>query len=542
MAVFIGGAWPYANGSLHLGRVASILPGDIVARYFRLTGEDVLYVSGSDCHGTPISIQAHQEGMTPDEIADRYHHEFTECFQKLGFSYDVYGRTDDPRHHRIVQELFRQLADNGHIYNKSVDQLYCPSCERFLPDRYVEGTCPHCDQVARGDQCDFCSALLDPFELHDPKCKICRTCPVARPTTHGYLALSQFQSALEGYFAAASPGWKVNAIELTKRYLGEGLYDRAATRDLSWGIDVPLVGFEGKKIYVWIEAVLGYVSASNIWAEETGGDWEKFWSAAATAYYVHGKDNIPFHTIILPALLLGIGGLHLPDRILSSEHLTLEGKKFSTSRHWAVWVPSMLERYHPDSIRYFLTINGPEQRDANFSWREFIYSHNGELLGAFGNFVNRNMAFLEKYYAGEVPESAVDGEVRRRFEALYVQVGELIEAGRMKSGLEAIFAEIRASNKYLDERKPWQQIKDNRMACNETIYTCVQIIANLSNLLEPFLPFTCEKIRAFLGLSPARWEYAAVPGGRRVQAPEHLFQRIDPDTIQEEVERLKGGA
>jgi methionyl-tRNA synthetase len=274
MTVFIGGAWPYANGSLHLGRVASILPGDILARYFRLKGEDVLYVSGSDCHGTPISIRAEQEGGTPQEIADRYHQEFVDCFCRLGFSYDHYGRTDDPRHHQAVQDLFRRLVDNGHIYNRSVEQMYCPSCERFLPDRYVEGTCPHCGKLARGDQCDFCSALLDPFELQDPECKICRTRPIARPTNHGYLALSKFQSALESYFAAASSGWRVNAIELTRRYLAEGLHDRAATRDLPWGIDVPIPGFEGKKIYVWIEAVLGYMSASKIWAEERGSDWE----------------------------------------------------------------------------------------------------------------------------------------------------------------------------------------------------------------------------------------------------------------------------
>jgi methionyl-tRNA synthetase len=538
MSIFIGGAWPYANGSLHLGRVASLLPGDILARYFRLKGEAVLYVSGSDCHGTPISIQANQEGVTPNEIAERYHKEFVNCFKQLGFSYDLYNRTDDDFHHQVVQQLFLKLLENDYIYKKSIEQTYCTDCDQFLPDRYVEGICPHCGQMARGDQCDSCSALLDPTELHDKKCKLCKGSPTVRYTEHYFLALSKFQATLEDY-VKQSTGWRGNAIQLTQRYLNEGLHDRAATRDLPWGVDVPIAGFEGKKIYVWIEAVSGYLSASMKWAQLNQTNWETFWSEGTTAYYVHGKDNIPFHSLILPALLLGTGNLHLPDRIISSEYLTLEGKKFSTSNNWAVWVPYILEHYNPDSLRYFLIINGPENRDTDFSWREFIYSHNGELLGAFGNFVNRNLMFIVKAFENTVPESQMDDNIKENILELYNQAGKLIEEGKLKAALETIFYFIRNSNKFFDERKPWVQFKESPAECRVTLYTCAQIIANLSNLLTPFLPFSCEKIRTFLNISQPDWKYIEVAPKQKLQNPELLFERIDVSRIQEEENKLK---
>ncbi|CAG7648607.1 Methionine--tRNA ligase [Paenibacillus allorhizosphaerae] len=363
--IFIGGAWPYANGSLHLGRVASLLPGDVLARYFRAKGDNVLYVSGSDCHGTPVAVQAIREGVEPGHIAGHYHREFADGFKQLGFTYDLYTRTDQRFHHEVVQELFRKLLEQGYLYSRTVQQTYCETDARFLPDRYVEGICPVCAKQARGDQCDHCSTLLDPADLLERTCGICGNPPVERPTEHYYFALSRFQNELAGYASQAAAGWRENAVQLTRRYLEEGLRDRAATRDLSWGVDVPLPGFEHKKIYVWIEAVSGYLSASKQWASETGGRWEPFWldgERDITAYYVHGKDNVPFHTLIWPAFLLGAGGLHLPDRIISCEYMTLEGKKFSTSRNWAVWLPYMLSRYEPDSIRYFLIANGPEKR------------------------------------------------------------------------------------------------------------------------------------------------------------------------------------
>lgn len=544
--VFIGGAWPYANGSLHLGRVSSVLPGDVLARYFRAKGDRVLYVSGSDCHGTPIAVQAAREGIQPGQVADRYHREFTDHFQQLGFSYDWYTRTDDAFHHEFVQELFIKLLNHGCLDRKTVEQAYCETDNRFLPDRYVEGLCPICGSRARGDQCDSCSSLLDPLQLLEPECKLCGHRPVVRPTEHYFLALSRFQERLEVY-ARTSLGWRDNALRITRRYLQEGMLDRAATRDLEWGIDVPLEGFEGKKIYVWIEAVSGYLSASVQWAKETGGgSWEPFWSPGnenVRAYYVHGKDNVPFHTLIWPAILAGAGNLRLPDVILSSEYMTLEGRKFSTSNNWAVWVPDVLERYDPDSIRYFLIANGPEKRDTDFSWREFIYSHNGELLGAFGNFVNRTLAFIAKSFDSLVP-GTVDVQHRyeeewiQTIEGLYESAGQLIEAGRFKEALEEIFASVRAANKYFDNRKPWDSFRTNREDCEAVLYVCAQWIANFSNLLEPFIPFACARIRGFLELGSPVWKRISVEPGSLVREVSHLFQRIDPARIQEEVERM----
>lgn len=546
--IFIGGAWPYANGSLHLGRLSSILPGDILARYHRAKGDAVLYVSGSDCHGTPVAVQAAKEGVSPGEFAGRYHEEFADCFRALGFTYDLYTRTDQPHHHATVQELFLKLLDHGYLYQKSTLQCYCEQDGRYLPDRYVKGICPVCGQQARGDQCDYCSTILDPVDLLERTCTLCGTPPVLRSTVHYYLSLSSFQNALAEY-ADSAQGWRDNAVRLTRRYLQEGLQDRAATRDLDWGVEVPADGFADKKIYVWIEAVSGYLSASKQWAAGTGRRWEDFWidpsgqadegRPSITAYYVHGKDNIPFHSLIWPALLLGAEGLHLPDRIFASEYLTLEGEKFSTSRNWAVWVPDILSRYDPDSIRYFLIANGPEKRDADFSWREFIYSHNSELLGAFGNLVNRSLVFVNKFWEGRVPDGTLDAAWAGSLDQLYQEAGRLIEAGHFKEALEFIFSRIREANKYFDQQQPWLQVKQATAAAGHTLYTCVQIIANLANLLNPFIPFSCGKIRGFLTLGEPVWHPVTVPAHQPVTKLELLFERIDTARIQEEIERLQ---
>lgn len=537
MSIFIGGAWPYANGSLHLGHIAALLPGDILARYYRLKGEDVLYVSGSDCHGTPISIRADKEKVAPEVITNKFHKEFADCFRKLGFSYDLYTRTDQEFHRSVVQEVFLKLYENGYIYRKSINQVYCEKCQKFLPDRFVEGICPHCGNAARGDQCEYCSKLLDPLELNNKKCKICGSTPTVKTTEHLFFALSKFQALLEKYINEAS-GWRENAIGLAKRYLNEGLIDRAATRDLPWGVDVPVDGFEGKKVYVWIEAVIGYLSASKQWAKEKNCEWERFWSNDVISYFVHGKDNIPFHTLILPALLLGLGDLHLPDRIISSEYLTFEGRKISTSNNWAVWVPYILDNYNPDSIRYFLAINGPEKRDGDFSWREFISRHNGELLGAFGNLVNRTLVFIQKSFDGKLPTGEICSEIKERIIELYVNVGEKISEGQFKNALEEIFEFVRYANKYFDEKQPWIQIKENTEECEKTLYTCVQIIANLSNLLTPFIPFSCDKIRGFLKLREAVWKFIEKDTTIPIEQTEILFERIDKSKIQEEISKI----
>ncbi|TLS36955.1 methionine--tRNA ligase [Pseudalkalibacillus caeni] len=540
MSIFIGGAWPYANGSLHLGHIASLLPGDILARYFRVKGEKVLYVSGSDCNGTPIAIKARQEGVSPKTIADRYHKEFEESFKALGFTYDCYTRTDSTHHHEVVQSIFLQLLENNWIYKKEVEQCYCDSCEQFLPDRFVEGICPYCSREARGDQCDHCSAILDPLDLLSKKCKICGYTPIIKETEHFYFELSSFQKELEHYLGKArtEDRWRDNAIQLTERYLKEGLHDRAVSRDLPIGVSVPVKGYEDKKIYVWIEAVSGYYSASKQWATEHQKEETAFWDENAVSYYVHGKDNIPFHTIIWPAILLGIRKRALPTHIVSNEYVTLEQKKLSTSRNWAVWIPDILSRYNADSIRYFLTINAPENRDADFSWREFIYSHNSELLGAYGNFVNRTLKFIEKAYEGNVPVGKVDVDIKRTTNKLYEKVGSLISHTHFKNALQEIFCYIRNTNKYFDEQKPWKQVKEEKTSCDDTMATCVYIIANLAQLLYPFLPFSSEKVKEMLRLGELKWEETehTVVSLHEVKP---LFERIEKERIEEELDKLR---
>ena len=541
MSIFIGGAWPYANGSLHLGHIASLLPGDILARYYRAKGENVLYVSGSDCNGTPITIRAKQEGVTVKEIADKYHEEFSQCFHKLGFTYDCYTRTDSEHHHETVQKVFLRLLEEGYIYKKVVEQAYCETCTQFLPDRYVEGLCPHCHEAARGDQCDACSAILDPLDLLEKKCKLCGSTPSVQETEHFYFALHKFQQRIkEAVEIAKQEGtWRDNAIQLTERYVKEGLQDRAVSRDLPIGVPIPVTGYEDKKIYVWIEAVTGYYSASKHWAEKTGKDDQEFWDKETKTYYVHGKDNIPFHSIIWPAVLLGIGEEAIPRHIVSNEYLTVEKRKLSTSKNWAVWVPDILERYNPDSIRYFLTVNAPENRDTDFSWREFIYSHNSELLGAYGNFVNRTLKFIEKYYDGIVPKGIINVELKEKIEGLYKNVGELIEQAKFKVALETIFDAVRFANKYFDEKQPWKQREDDPVSCEETICNCVYLVANFANLLEPFLPFSSERVRNTLSIVKRNWEpQNTLPN--RIDSVQPLFERIDVKQIEHEIEKLYG--
>ncbi|MDR4947520.1 methionine--tRNA ligase [Neobacillus cucumis] len=539
MSIFIGGAWAYANGSLHLGHISSLLPGDILARYYRLKGEKVLYVSGSDCNGTPITVRAKQEGVSPNVIADRYHKEFEDCFSRLGFSYDTYTRTDTEHHHKIVQEIFLELLEKKLIYKKEIEQTYCEHCQQFLPDRYVEGICPVCKEPSRGDQCDHCSTILEPLELLERKCKICGNEPTTRFTEHFYFSLSSFQTVLENYTKGAEDKhlWRENAISLTKRYLKEGLQDRAVSRDLPIGVSVPVAGYEDKKIYVWIEAVSGYYTASKLWAKETSHDDSAFWNTSAQSYYVHGKDNIPFHSVIWAGILAGLGKEPLPTHIVSNEYLTLEKKKLSTSKNWAVWVPDILEKYEPDSIRYFLTINAPETRDADFSWKEFIYSHNSELLGAYGNFVNRTLKFIEKSFEGLIPDKDINSNIQDKVNRLYIEVGHCIETTSFKQGLEKVFELVRFSNKYFDEQQPWKQIKDDTESCKQTLADCVYLVANLAHILTPFLPFSSEKVKNLISTTETEWR-AFLVEPQRLSDVEPLFKRIDPVRIEEELEGL----
>lgn len=536
--ILIAGAWPYANGSLHIGHVAGLLAGDVLARYHRAKGDRVCYVSGSDCHGTPVALRAKREGLTPWEVSDRFHEEFSRCFQWLGFGYDLYSKTSSEEHIRFVQEFHEKLYGSPYVYEKEVPQAYCEGCKSFLADRFVTGKCPVCGEAARGDQCDACGEVLEPEQLIEPVCAVCGERISFRNTRHLYIAISKLEKELKAY-VESHENWRKNAVALSKRYIEEGLRDRALTRDLDWGIDVPRKGYEDKKIYIWAENVLGYLSLSRLVAKERGWDFKELWGEEARHYYVHGKDNIPFHTIILPALLLAEGeDWHLPDHIISSEYLTLEGKKISTSQNYAIWVKDLIGRYEADSLRYYLLANGAEKRDADFSWQGFITSHNNELLGAWGNFVNRTLIFITKYLDGRVPDGSLEKGLEEEIDRLYEKIGKKVEGGRLKEAIDDIFAFVRFSNKYFDLGKPWITRNTSLRDCRDTLYNCVQLIVNLAVLLEPFLPFSSEKVLGWF-LLDSSWKRKTVPTGFVIPETEILFRRIDRERIGKEEEKLR---
>lgn len=535
--ILIGGAWPYANGSLHIGHIAGLLPGDVLARYHRAIGDNVYFVSGSDCHGTPVAIRAKKEGKTPQEISNHYHEEFTECFRRLGFSYDVYTKTSSKEHKDFVRDFHEKLYKSEYVYEKETPQAYCDKCDIFLADRFVIGKCPKCGGDARGEQCDACGAVLEAENLLEPACAICGRPISFRDSKHLYIEISKLKDQLKG-LVDGHPGWRKNAVAFTNRYIDEGLRDRALTRNLDWGISVPRDDYQDKTIYIWAENVLGYLSASKIAADRNGDDFEALWGAEAKHYYVHGKDNIPFHTIILPALLISNDvKWHLPDQIVSSEYLTLEGRKISTSQNYAIWVKDLLDSYEPDSIRYYFLANGPEKKDADFSWRDYVYSHNGELLGAYGNFINRSLSFINKYWDGVIPDGIYDAQINREIEELYAVTGKLIEKGAFKDAINGIFDYVRCANKYFDSQRPWITRETDETACKNTLYQCVQIIANLAVILYPFLPFSSEKVCKWLQLDSV-WELQSVPAGYRLPEIEILFNRIDKKVIEEEKEKV----
>lgn len=537
MKVLIGSAWPYANGSLHIGHLAALLPADVLARYYRSKGASVYFVSGSDCHGTPVAIRAKQENKSPATISDYYHDEFRLCFERLGFTFDHYGKTSSAEHTSFVQDFHKVMYGGNYIYEKEAPQAFCTECATILTDRFVIGTCPKCGENARGDQCEVCGMVLEPESLLRPTCSVCSNKPEFRPTKHLFIAVSKFEKELTLYLAK-HPQWRKNAIAFTKRYIDEGLRDRGITRDLDWGINVPKDGYEDKKIYIWAENVLGYLSMSQIVAAERGEDYADLWGDDSRHYYVHGKDNIPFHSIILPSLMMAHGGKwKLPDEIISSEYLTLEGRKISTSQNWAIWVKNIVVDYHPDSIRYFLIANGPEKRDADFSWREFVNSHNGELLGAYGNFINRTLAFIYKYFNASIPAGTLDEDVEGHIQAIFSQVGNLIEQGHLKDALDRIFEFVRFGNKYFDNQQPWETRHTQLEVCQGALFNCVQMIANLTTLLEPFLPFSSSIVTKWLELDSS-WCVKKVEAGLSIPEPEILFQRLDKKIVDEEVQKL----
>ena len=547
--IFIGVAWPYANGPLHLGHIAgAYLPADIFARYHRLKGNKVLMVSGSDQHGAPITIRAEQESTTPENIADKYHQQFVDCWKKLGISFDLYTTTGTPNHTQVTHDIFLTLLNRGYIYKDKMLQAFCPKCQRFLPDRYLEGTCPYCGFTqARGDQCDDCGKPLNPSDLKDIRCRICSTPPRFESSEHLFLRLSSFQDELTKWIKEQTH-WRRNVLSTTWKFLDEGLRDRAVTRDLDWGVVVPQPGFERKRIYVWIEAVIGYLSASKEWAKLQGDDtaWQAFWQEDAKSFYFIGKDNIFFHTLIWPAMLMGYGKLNLPYDVPGNEFLTIEGKKLSTSRNWAIWLHDYLERYEPDPLRYILAVNMPETGDSDFSWREFLRRNNNELVATYGNLAHRVLTFAYRNFDGAVP---APGELNESSQSLLHEaevtldaVDRLLYRCEFKGAIKVAMTLAQNANRYLDEQAPWKTIETGRESSARSVYTVLSVLTALKTVFYPFLPFSSEKLHYFLGfdgnVEEQGWKIQFLPPRQKIRQPQPLFVKLDEDIVTEETSRL----
>ncbi|HLF27478.1 MAG TPA: methionine--tRNA ligase [Anaerolineae bacterium] len=580
-------AWPYANGPQHLGHIAgAYLPPDIFARYHRLKGDDTLMVSGSDSHGTPIMVQADKDGVAPRELFERYHATFLETWQQLGITFDLFTHTDTENHHRISQDLFLRLNDNGYLFKQKQQQLYSETAGRFLPDRYVEGTCPICGfDPARGDQCDNCGNLLDATQLINPRSKIDGSSPIVRETEHYFFDLPAFAGRILDYLKDKG-FWRPNVMNFVLNILKEGLKPRPITRDIDWGVPVPLPEFKDKVLYVWFEAVIGYFSATIEWAHNNGtpNKWKEWWyDPAAKAYYFVGKDNIPFHAIIWPAQLMGVQRLYesdesktlnLPYDVPAAEFLNLEGKQFSTSRNWAVWVPDFLARYDADALRYYLTANAPEQRDTEFAWADFVRRNNDELVAAWGNLVNRVISLTNKHFDGKIPGPGLmdqeDARLLAQIDIAFDPIGELIHACKFKLALGEMMALAREVNKYLDTKAPWFQIKEDRNRAATTLYVALRAIDSLKILFSPFLPFSSQRLHRMLGYTgdllgrqlvreitetqrthraltydasslTERWKPSQLPVGQAFGPIAPLFEKLDEKIVEEERARLGAG-
>jgi len=538
--IYIGVAWPYANGSLHLGHIAGCyLPADIFARYNRMKGNDVLMVSGSDEHGTPITITAEKEKTTPQAIVDRYNKEHTENMKQFGISFDLFTRTTTKNHEEVVQDIFSTLYKKEYIVKKSVEAYYCKKCNRFLPDRYIEGTCPFCgNKKARGDQCDECGKILDPQELENVKCKICGNNPEIKTSDHLFLALSKFESKLIDWMKDKKH-WKSSVLKFTNNWLKEGLHDRAITRDMTWGINVPVEGFEDKRIYVWFDAVTGYLSASKEWAQirEEPSKWEEWWkNKDAKHYYFLAKDNIPFHSLIWPSMLMGYdNSLDLPYDIPANEYLRLQGEQFSKSRGLAIWVPDILEKFDADAVRYYLSINMPENKDTNWMWDDFVAKNNDELVGAYGNFIHRVVTFTQKNF-GEIPPPGklddLDKKAIKKIKEISVEVSKEIEKCNFKKGLRAAMSLAQFGNYYFDQKQPWNLIKTDKKRCATVLHICLKIINGLAVLMASYLPFSSDKIWHILGhknsIHNEKWEstFEELKVGFILEKPKPLFKKL----------------
>ncbi len=530
--IFIGGAWPYANYYLHIGHLAALLPGEVIARYYRQNGDNVIYVSGSDCHGTPITQRAKKENKKPETIANYYHREFVKTFNKLDFQYDKYSSTNSIQHKNLVKEFFLKLYENGFIYEKNDAQDYCPSCKAFLSDREIVGFCPHCSGQSTGDQCEECSASLNSSEVINKHCKECGSKTSTKSNKHLYFRLTSFEKNLQNLINSRSKKWRKNALGETQKYLDMGLIDRAATRQLDWGVDVPLKGYDDKKIYVWIEAVLGYLTSSYDVAKKKGINFNRFFdnnNENLITYYVHGKDNIPFHTIIFPAILYGLSqnySYRLPDYILSSAYVNLNSNKMSKSKGNLITVNELLETFDKDTIRFYFILKNPEHKDISCSISEIVQCHNKFLVGSLGNFINRNLSFVLKKFSGRITKGSIDDKIKKITINKFDAISDLIINGELKAALYEVLDYISLGNKYYDEQKPWIQVNNNINDFNNTTYTCIYIINNISNLIYPFIPSTAIKIKNILNLPAAVWKETTIDGDFIINEAPLLFERI----------------
>ncbi len=583
--IHVSVAWPYANGDLHVGHLAgAYLPADIFARYHRLKGNRVLMVSGSDSHGTPITVEADRRGITARELFEYYHRRFLETQLAIGISYDLFTHTDTENHHRIAQDFFLRLYEAGHLYREVQRQLYSETQGRFLPDRYVEGTCPRCGYTeARGDQCDNCGNLLEATELIEPRSKIDGSRPVVRETEHFFFNLPAFSERLLAYLEEHAHHWRGNVVKFTRNYIQGGLKGRPVTRDIEWGVAVPLPDWSDKRLYVWFEAVMGYFTASVEWAKNIGQPeaWKDWWyNPGARIYNFIGKDNIPFHTVIWPAELLGVERiyeqddsrrLNLPFDVPANEFMNIEGRQFSKSRNWAIWLPDILQRHDPDAIRYYVAATMPETRDSDFGWADYVRRNNDELVAAWGNLAHRVLSFAYRHWEGRVPEPgelrAIDQELLARVEEGFETVGGLLEAVKLRAALNEALGLARAVNGYLD-RAPWfAVVKQDKAEAAKTVYTALRAVDSIKVLLAPFLPFSSQRLHRTLGYqgdlfgeqrietfqeetrshealvydasrATGRWEPSQLPPGQALQKPKPLFKKLEDSVVDEERARL----
>ncbi len=545
----ITSALPYANGPVHIGHLAGVyVPADIYARYLRLKGEEVMFVGGSDEHGVPITIKARKEGVTPQDIVDRYHNIIKDSFEELGISFDVYGRTTSETHRKTASDFFRTLYDKGEFIEKTSMQLYDEEAGEFLADRYVTGTCPHCgNERAYGDQCEACGTSLSPTDLINPKSALSGSTPVMRETSHWYLPLDKWEPTLRKWILEDHKEWRPNVYGQCKSWLDMGLQPRAVSRDLKWGIPVPVEGAEGKVLYVWFDAPIGYISNT---IDAAGDDWEKWWKDPETRMlHFIGKDNIVFHCIVFPAMLMAHGGYNLPDNVPANEFLNLEDDKISTSRNWAVWLHEYLRELpgKQDTLRYVLTANAPETKDNNFTWKDFQNRNNNELVAILGNFVNRATVLVHKYYGGTVP---VAGELTEADKATLEDIRTSVRAlsdnldhFKFREGLKDAMNIARIGNKYLADAEPWKLIKTDPDRTATILNIALQICANLAVVFEPFTPFMSEKLAAQLGLKDLKWDMAGrfdlVPDGVEIGKPELLFEKIDDSVVEAQIKKLQ---